>query len=43
MLKKYINVLARLVSIRAVNIEAITPKDKVIEKPLIGPRSKDKQ
>ena len=27
-------------SINAVNIEAITPRDKVIEKPLIGPDPK---
>ena len=29
--------ISKLVNIRDVNIEAITPKDKVIEKPLIGP------
>ena len=29
--------MSKFVSIRAVNMEAITPKDKVIEKPLIGP------
>ena len=30
----------KFVSIKAVNIEAITPKDNVMEKPLIGPEPK---
>ena len=30
----------KFVNIKAVNIEAITPKDKVIEKPLMGPDPK---
>ena len=31
---------SKFVNINAVNIEAITPKDKVIENPLIGPEPK---
>ena len=33
----YFKWIRKLVSINAVNIDAITPNDKVIENPLIGP------